>query len=212
MTAADWQAIAEWVTAATVLTGAVSWAWNRTRPLGILFASRLRKAVRSVLRSEVTAGAAWASVSEIPEVSMEAGIAFARTAARSGHPPYTPTSGRPDPEQPLGYLLAKMGETVWEAVSAGQSESGPNLVPVRNYMIALAAKVGISPARDFALGVLTERVRQERRRLAGSSGRPQRSADWARNRGEPPVPAGAQARSGRRHLPHRIARVRRTPR
>jgi hypothetical protein len=161
VTAADWQAIAEWVTVATVLTGAISWVWNRTRPLGILFASRLRKAVRSVLRSEVTAGAAWASVSETPEVSMEAGIAFARTAARSGHPPYTPTSGRADPEQPLGYLLAKTAEAVWEAVSAGQSEFGPNFTPVHNYMTALAAKVGIAPARDFALGALTERVRQE---------------------------------------------------
>lgn len=161
MTAADWQAIAEWVTAATVLTSAISWVWNRTGPLGILFASRLRKAVRSVLRSEVTAGAAWASVSETPEVSMEAGIAFSRTAARSGHPPYTPTSGRADPEQPLGYLLAKTAEAVWDAVSAGQSEFGPNFAPVHNYMTALAAKVGIFPARDFALGVLTERVRQE---------------------------------------------------
>lgn len=28
-------------------------------------------------------------------------------------------------------------------------------------MTALAAKAGLSPARDFALGVLTERVRQE---------------------------------------------------
>jgi hypothetical protein len=61
----------------------------------------------------------------------------------------------------LEYLLAKTAETVWEAVSAGQSEFGPNFVPVRNYMTALAAKVGISPARDFALGMLTERVRQE---------------------------------------------------
>src|SRR5580658_10002327 len=42
VTAADRQAIAEWVTAATVLTGAISWVWNRTRPLGILFAGRLR--------------------------------------------------------------------------------------------------------------------------------------------------------------------------
>jgi hypothetical protein len=161
VTAADWQAIAEWVTAAAILAGVARWIWKRTWPLGVRFAGRVRGAVRSVLRSEVTAGAAWESVSETPEVSMEAGIAFARTAARSGHPPHTVTSGRPGPEQPLGYLLAKTAETVWEAVSAGQSELGPYIVPVRNYMTALAAKAGIAEARDFALGVLTERVRQE---------------------------------------------------
>jgi hypothetical protein len=161
VTAADWQAIAEWVLAAAVLVGVARWIWNRTWPLGVRFAGRVRSAVRSVLRSEVTAGAAWASVSETPEVSMEAGIAFARTAARSGHPPYTPTSGRADPEQPLGYLLAKTAETVWEAASAGHSELEPYIVPVRNYMMALGAKAGIAQARDFALGVLTERVRQE---------------------------------------------------
>jgi hypothetical protein len=60
---------------------------------------------------------------------MEAGIAFARTAARSGHSPYTVPSGRPDPEQPLGYLLAKSAETVWAAVSARQSELGPPSFP-----------------------------------------------------------------------------------
>jgi hypothetical protein len=161
VTAADWQAIAEWVTAAAILAGVARWTWKRTWPLGVRFAGRVRSAVRSVLRSEVTAGAAWTSVSETPEVSMEAGIAFARTAARSGHPPYTPTSGRADPEQQLGYLLAKTAETVWEAASAAHSELGSYLVPVRNYMTALSAKAGISPARDFALGVLTERVRQE---------------------------------------------------
>jgi len=132
MTAADWQAIAEWVTAATVLAGVAFWLWQRTWPLGIRFAGRLRKAVRSVLRSEVTAGAAWASVSETPEVSMKAGIAFARTAAAPGHPPYTPTSGRPDPEQPLDYLLAKTAEIFWAAVSAAHSELGPYLVPGGN--------------------------------------------------------------------------------
>ena len=79
----------------------------------------------------------------------------------SGHPPYTVTQGRPGPEQPLDHLLAKTAETVWEAASAAQSELEPDLVPVRNYMAALAAKAGLSPAQDFALGVLTERVRQE---------------------------------------------------
>jgi hypothetical protein len=143
MTAADYSAIAECVGAATVLVAAISWALNRTRPLGIWFQDRLRKALNPT------------------RVSMEVGVAYARKAARSGHPPVTVTDGGPDPEQPIEYLLAKTAESVWQVVSAGHSEHGLNLDPVRNYMTALAAKAGLSPARDFALGVLTERVRQE---------------------------------------------------
>lgn len=63
--------------------------------------------------------------------------------------------------QPLDYLLGKVCEMVWEAVSSAQSELEPYLVPLRNYLGALIAKAGRTPARDFALGVLTERVRQE---------------------------------------------------
>ena len=48
-------------------------------------------------------------------------------------------------------------------------------------MTALAAKEGLTPARDFALGVLTERVRQEE--TAGPPPRPAaRQADAARRR------------------------------
>jgi hypothetical protein len=114
-----------------------------------------------VLDSEVTAGAAWEDVRQVPEVSMEAGIAYARTTTRSGRAPYTVTQGRATSEQPLDYLLAKTAEVVWEAATSAQSELEPYLLPLRNYMTALAAKEGLSPARDFALGVLTERVRQE---------------------------------------------------
>ena len=114
-----------------------------------------------VLDSEVTAGAAWEDVRQVPEVSMEAGIAYARTTTRSGRAPYTVTQGRATPEQPLDYLLAKTAEVVWEAATSAQSELEPSLLPLRNYMTALAAKAGLTPARDFALGVLTERVRQE---------------------------------------------------
>jgi hypothetical protein len=69
--------------------------------------------------------------------------------ATSGHLPFTATQGRASPEQPLGYLLAKTGETVWKAASAGQSEVGPYLVPARTYTAAPAAKAGLSQARDF---------------------------------------------------------------
>lgn len=56
--------------------------------------------------------------------------------------------------------------------------------PLRNYLAALEAKVGVSPARDFALGVLTERVRQE------EDGWPDQDGDGKRG------PHG----SGNRHL------------
>jgi hypothetical protein len=161
VTAADWSAIAGWVIAASILGGVISWSWHHTKPVAEWFTRAWRRRVVSVLRSEVTAGAAWEDVRQTPEVSMEAGVAYARTAAASGHPPYTVTEGYPSPEQPLGYLLAKTAETVWAAVSSGQSDLEPYLVPVRNYMTALAAKAGIAQARDFALGVFTERVRQE---------------------------------------------------
>jgi hypothetical protein len=53
---------------------------------------------------------------------MEAGIAYARATAQSGHPLYTVTQGLVSAEQPLDYLLAKTAETVWESVPSGQSE------------------------------------------------------------------------------------------
>lgn len=160
VTAADWSAIAEWVLAGSVLLGVVPWLWRRRETVGT-WLKRWRKMGRSVLRSEVAAGAAWQAVQQTPEVSLESGIAFARTTVATGHPPYTVTQGRVSPDQPLDYLLAKTAETVWDAAASVQSELKPYLVPLRNYLTALAAKVGVSPARDFALGVLTERVRQE---------------------------------------------------
>lgn len=105
--------------------------------------------------------AAQGEEARMPEVSMEAGIAHARIAAQLGHPPYTVTTGRPSSDQPLDYLLDKTAQVVWEAVSTAQSEPEPHLVPLRNYLGTLTAKIGATPARDFALGVLTERVRQE---------------------------------------------------
>lgn len=94
LTAEDWQAVAEWVTAASILSGLISWLWRQRQSVSGWFTSRWRRKVVSVLASEVAAGEAWESVTKVPEVSMEAGIAYARTAARSGHPPYTVTQGR----------------------------------------------------------------------------------------------------------------------
>lgn len=136
LTAAWVQAIAAAVTAAAVLYAVIVWAWNR-RPRGVV---------------------EWIKDRYFPpRVSLEAGLRAARKFARSGHPPSTPAQGEPTPEQPLDYLLAKVTETVWAAVSVPDA----NLIPVRNYLVALAGKAGIGAARDFALGVLTERVRQE---------------------------------------------------
>ena len=136
VTAADWSAIAEWVVAAAVVYAVIAWAWGR-RP------REAGKWIRTHLFP--------------PRVSLEAGVKLARKAARSGHPPYTPTQGEVSPDQPLDYLLAKVAESVWSTAS----DYDPNLVPVQNYLAALAEKAGTSAAHDFALGVLTERVRQE---------------------------------------------------
>jgi hypothetical protein len=170
--AADVQAIAESLTALTVVGGVSSWMWHQRQTMSEWFTSRWRRQVTAVISDEATAGTAWQAVSQTPEVSMEAGIAYARTAARSGHPPHTVTQGRAAPDQPLGYLLAKTAETVWSAASAAHSDLESYLVPVRNYMIALAAKAGVPQARDFALGVLTERVRQEEDGWPDQSGGP----------------------------------------
>jgi len=136
VTAEDWQALAEWVTAGAVLYAVIAWAWGR-RPRG----------AGEWIRARLFP----------PRVSLEAGVKLARKAARSGHPPYAPTQGAVSPDQPLDYLLAKVTETVWSAAS----DSDPNLLPLRAYLAALAEKAGTNAARDFALGVLTERVRQE---------------------------------------------------
>jgi len=136
VTAAAWSALAEWVTAAAVVYAVIAWAWGR-RPRGV---------------------AKWIKDRYFPpRVSLEAALRTARKFARSGHPPNTPTRGAVSPEQPLDYLLAKVTETVWAAAS----DPDPNLIPVRSYLAALAEKAGTNEARDFALGVLTERVRQE---------------------------------------------------
>jgi hypothetical protein len=134
--AAAWvQAIAAVVTAAAVVCAVMVWAWNK-RPRGVL---------------------AWIKARYFPlQVSLEAGRRTTRKFARSGRPPYTPTQGAVSPEQSLDYLLAKVTETVWNAAAAPDA----NLVPLRNYLEALMGKGGPRP-RDFALGVLTERVRQE---------------------------------------------------
>jgi len=103
----------------------------------------------------------WDDVTASPEVSLEAGIAYARAVAKTGHPPYVPTRGFPSADDPPDYLLDKTAETVWAAASSAQSELEPYLKPLRNYLAALAGAAGGEPARDFAPGVMTERVRQE---------------------------------------------------
>ena len=57
--------------------------------MSIWFSRKWRKYVMSVLDHEVAAGVAWESVSETPEVSMEAGVAYARECGLVAlpHPP-----------------------------------------------------------------------------------------------------------------------------
>lgn len=160
MTAADYQAVAESVGALAALIGVGVLGWAKGLPAALASWSRvrMRRATSPLFSQEV---AALPSTEFNPEVSLEAGIAYARQAARSGHPPYTVTQGRVSAGQPLDYLLGKVCEMVWEAVSSAQSELEPYLVPLHNYLGALTAKAGRTPARDLARGVLTERVRQE---------------------------------------------------
>lgn len=184
MTAADYQAIAEWIgaTAALVAVGAAGWV--KGLPLALVSWSRVRmRRATFLLFSREVAALPFKELN--PEVSLEAGIAYARQAAISGHPPYTPTQGRVSPEQPLDYLLAKVCETAWEAVSSAQSELEPCLVPLRNYLGALIGKAGRSPARDFAVGVVTERVRQEEDGWPGQPGTEDERAGRRQAHGHP---------------------------
>jgi len=139
VTAADYQAVAEWVGALAALIGVGVLGWAKGLPAALASWSRvrMRRATSLLFSREV---AALPSSEFNPEVSLEAGIAYARQAARSGHPPYTVTQGRVSAGQPLDYLLGKVCETVWEAVSSAQSELEPYLVPLRNYLGALTAK------------------------------------------------------------------------
>lgn len=159
--AADVQAIAESITALTVVSAVGAWTFRTSRAAVSRLRRRRHKQLVQVLSSETASGPGWDAVSASPEVSLEAGIAYARAAAAAGHPPYVVTRGAVSPDDPLDYLLDKVAETVWEAASSANSELGPYLRPMQNYVAALAGSAGTEPARDFALGVLTERVRQD---------------------------------------------------
>lgn len=159
--AADVSALAESVAALAVVGTAVTWARRTSTKALSRFRRRRHEELVGVLSNEVTSAAGWENVAASPEVSLEAGIAYARAATATGHPPYVPTRGFPAADDPLEYLLDKTAETVWAAASSAQSELEPYLKPVRNYLAALSGSAGVEPARDFALGVLTERVRQE---------------------------------------------------
>lgn len=159
--AADVSALAESVAALTVVGAAATWVRRTSTSAASRLRRRRHKELVGVLSNEAASGPGWDDVTASPEVSLEAGIAYARAVTKTGHPPYVPTRGLPSADDPLDYLLDKTAETVWAAASSAQSELEPYLKPMRNYLTALAGAAGVEPARDFALGVLTERVRQE---------------------------------------------------
>jgi hypothetical protein len=117
VTADDWGAIAQWVTAAAVVYVVVTWAWNR----------RLRGVAKWVKDRYFP-----------PRVSLETGLRAARKAACSRHAPHTPTQSAPLDEQSPKQRLAKVTETVWDAAS----EPAANMVAVANY---LGARRGPGP-------------------------------------------------------------------
>jgi hypothetical protein len=159
--AADVQAIAESITALTVVGAVGAWALRTSKAAVSRLRRRRHEQLVQVLSSETASGPGWDAVSASPEVSLEAGIAYARAAAATGYPPRVVTRGVVSPDDPPDYLLDKVAETVWEAASSANSELGPYLRPMQNYLAALAGNAGTGPAQDFALGVLTERVRPE---------------------------------------------------
>ena len=137
MTAADYQAIAEWVGALAALIGVGVLGWAKGLPTALASWSRvrMRRATSLLFSREV---AALPSSEFNPEVSLEAGIAYARQAARSGHPPYTVTQGRVSAGQPLDYLLGKvcengLGGRLISSVGTGTVPGSPPQLPGRPY-------------------------------------------------------------------------------
>ena len=128
MTAADYQAVAEWVGALAALIGVGVLGWAKGLPAALTSWSRvrMRRATSLLFSREV---AALPSTEFNPEVSLEAGIAYARQAARSGHPPYTVTQGRVSAGQPLGYLLGEvrngLGGRLISSVGTGTVPGSP---------------------------------------------------------------------------------------
>lgn len=155
--AADVSALAESVAALTVVGAVAAWVRRTSTSAVSRLRHRRHEELVGVLSNEVASGPGWEDVTASPEVSIEAGIAYARAVTKTGHPPYVPTQGFPSADDPLDHPLDKTAETVWAGASSAQSELEPYLKPVRNYLAALAGAAGIEPARDFALGVLTER-------------------------------------------------------
>jgi hypothetical protein len=112
--AADVAAVAEAITALTVVSAFGAWALRTSKTAVSRLRRRRHKELVQVLSSEVASGPGWEAVTTSPEVSFEAGVAYARAATASGTPPYVPTLGAPSPDDPLDYLLDKVAESVWE--------------------------------------------------------------------------------------------------
>lgn len=140
--AADVSAFAESVAALTVVGAVATWVRRTSTSAVSRLPRRRHDELVGVLANEVASGPGWEGVTASPEVSLEAGIAYARAVTKTGHPPYVPTRGFPSADDPLDYLLDKTAETVWAAASSAQSELEPYLKPVRNYLAALARSYG----------------------------------------------------------------------
>src|ERR1039457_2467573 len=98
--AADVQAVAESIAALTVVGAAGTWLLRTSKTAVSRIRRRRHEELVTVLSSEVATGPGWEAVTADPEVSLEAGIAYPRAAARTGPPPYVPTRGLATPDQP----------------------------------------------------------------------------------------------------------------
>ena len=91
--AADVSAAAEAIAALTAVGVVATWALRTSKTAVSWVRRRRHKELVTVLSTEVVTGPGWAATASDPEVSLEAGIAYAREAARGGHPPHVPTRG-----------------------------------------------------------------------------------------------------------------------
>ena len=135
MTAADYQAVAEWVGALAALIGAGVLGWAKGLPAALASWSRvrMRRATSLLFSREV---AALPSAEFNPDVSLEAGIAYARQAARTGHPPYTVTQGR---------VSAGLGGRLISSVGTGTVPDSPPQLPGRSYRESAGTRRVTSP-------------------------------------------------------------------
>ena len=171
MTAADFQAVAESIAAVAALIAVGALGWVTGLPAALVSWSRVRmRREDSLLFSREVAALP-------PKRVQPGGIAGGGHRPRAaggedGHPPYAVTQGHVSPEQPLDYLLAKVCEAVWEAVSSAWRRCRSVLAyPAAMISRCRSSSRGISsrPARSIPRSVQTPQPRRPPVLAAGAA-------------------------------------------